>query len=66
MGRIGMLIAIAVMAGSILSGCVIEPLGGRYENRGYYAGHGFYEDRGYHGDRGDYPGYPGPNYHRDR
>lgn len=68
MRRIGMLLAIAVLAGSLLSGCVVEPWGGRYEGGGYFGSErGYYANgRGYHADRGDYPGYPGPNFHRDR
>ena len=58
MKRIGMVLAIAVLAGSILSGCVNEPLNGRYGDRGYYG------DRDSLGYRGYYSGYPGPNYHQ--
>jgi hypothetical protein len=38
MKRIGMMLGIAVLAGSILSGCVIAPLDGRYGDRSYYPG----------------------------
>jgi hypothetical protein len=62
--RIGMVLAIAVLAGSILAGCVIEPLGGRSGDRGYYGDRGDYGDRDYLGYRGYYSGYPGPNYHQ--
>ena len=60
MKRIGIVLAIAVLAGSILSGCVIAPLDGRYGDRDYSG------DRSYSGDRGYYPGPPGSYYHRDR
>ena len=64
MKRIGMVLAIAVLAGSILSGCVLEP--GRYGDRGYYGDRNYYGDRGYYGGRGYYADRPGPYYHRDR
>jgi hypothetical protein len=60
MKRIGIVLAIAVLAGSILSGCAIEPAGGRYGDRGRFG------DRSYYGDRGYYYGHPGPYYNRDR
>ena len=56
MRRIGMVLAIAVLAGSILSGCVIEPLDGRYGNQGYHANPGYYADRDFSS------GHPGPYY----
>ncbi len=47
MKRLGMVLAIAVLAGTILSGCVIVPWDGYY---GYHGGHGYYR------------GHPGPYY----
>ncbi len=47
MKRLGMVLAIAVLAGSILSGCVVVPLDGYYGGHGYYRGHpGPYYNRG--------------------
>jgi hypothetical protein len=66
MKRIGMVLAIAVLAGSLLSGCVIEPWGGRYDEHAYYGERGYYGERNYYGERSNYPVYPGSNYHRDR
>ncbi len=46
MKRIGMVLAIAVLAGSILSGCVLVPLGG-WHGGGHYRGHSYpYHYRG--------------------
>ena len=58
--RLGMLLAIVVLAGSILSGCVIRPVDGRYGDRGYY---GY---RGSAGDRDDYRDRAGPFSHPGR
>ncbi len=47
MKRIGMVLTIALLAGSILSGCVVVPLDGWYGGRGYYRGHSYpYHYRG--------------------
>ena len=55
MKRMGMVLAMVVLAGSILSGCVIRPGDGRFGDRDNY-----------YGDRDGSPGHPGPYYHRDR
>jgi len=66
MKRFGMLLAIIVLAGSLLSSCVIRPSDGRYGDQGYHGNRGYYGDRGYSGNRGDNPGSPGSEYHRNR
>lgn len=38
MKRIGVVLAIVLLAGSILSGCVIVPLGGWHGDGGHYRG----------------------------
>jgi hypothetical protein len=55
MKRIGMLLALVLMAVALLSGCVVVPLGGWY---GHGYGHG-------HGGGGYYQHY-GPYYYRGR
>jgi len=46
MKRMGMVLAIAVLAGSILSGCVLVPLGGWHGGGGSYRGHSYPHHRG--------------------
>ena len=58
----GMLLAIAVLAASILTGCALD---GRYEERSYNGYQGYYGERGYYGYRGYDPGHTGPYYTRD-
>jgi hypothetical protein len=63
MKQLGMMLALAVLAGSILSGCVVSPLDGRYGDRGYYGNGGW----GYHaGDRDYYPRHSGTSFHGDK
>ena len=57
MKQIGMMLALAVLAGSILAGCVVAPLEGRYVDRGYYGNGGW----GYSANR-DRDSYPSPNH----
>ena len=66
MKRIGMLLAIAVLAGSLPSSCLIRPPDGHYGDRGYSGHQGYSGDRGYSGHQGYNPGHPGSEYHRDR
>jgi hypothetical protein len=66
MKQISMMLALAVLAGSILAGCVVAPQEGRYVDRGYYGngGWGYSADR----DRGSYPSpnHSGTSLQRDR
>jgi hypothetical protein len=55
MKRLGVMLAVGLLAATILSGCVIVPLGGwGYGDRGYYRGHGGY-----------YHSYPDRPYYRE-
>jgi hypothetical protein len=40
MKRISVVLAVGLLAATILSGCVIVPLGGWYGGGGYYRGYG--------------------------
>ncbi len=42
MKRMSLVLAIGVLTATILSGCVIVPLGGWYVDGGYYRGGGYY------------------------
>jgi hypothetical protein len=67
MKRIGMGLAIAVLAGSILSGCVVRPVDGYYGGQGNYEGQGYYYgEHGYYGNQGYNHGRPGPSYYQYR
>jgi hypothetical protein len=47
MKRLGMVLMLVILAGSILAGCVIVPLDGYHGGRGSYRGHsGPYHYRG--------------------
>ncbi len=66
MKRIAGVLALALVAGAILSGCVIAPLDGPYyEGRSYYGDRDYYRDHGYYGDQ-RYDRGPGAYYHRGR
>jgi hypothetical protein len=55
MKRISVVLAVGLLAATILSGCVIVPLGGwGYGDGGYYRGHG---GRGYYHSSPDHPYY---------
>ena len=41
MTRTSMLIAVALLIGSLLSGCVIVPLDGWHGGRGHFRGHSY-------------------------
>ncbi len=42
MKRMSLVLAIGVLTATILSGCVVVPLGGWYVDGGYYRGGGYY------------------------
>ena len=55
MKRMSVVLAVGLLAATILSGCVIVPLGGwGYDDGGYYRGHG---GRGYYHSYPDHPYY---------
>ncbi len=48
MKRMGVLLAVALVAASILSGCIVAPAEGWHHHRGEY--YGDYRGGGYYGD----------------